>query len=101
MLEEFKTWASDYDTIGLWSRGSSFDLTLLRDAYGGSFNIWWRWTVERDVRTAEMLVGPPDWTTTEKHNALNDANLEADSVVRYLNLIEMLKSTPTTQACVG
>lgn len=80
----------------LWSNGSSFDLTILRNAYDRyQYTVPWQYWQERDCRTivdiAERMTGINTAKTSEftgtKHDALSDAIFQAHYVSRAFQLI--------------
>jgi hypothetical protein len=73
-------------SVSVWANSPSFDCDILSDAYD-QFGIRrpWKYSQERDVRTAKQLVGEPEFVGI-KHYALDDAIHEARIVQRYLKL---------------
>jgi hypothetical protein len=69
----------------LWAKGPDFDLVLMEAAYeAAGMKKPWAYRNARDVRTLLALV--PDIGQTQinpaKHNALRDAEYQADQVIR-------------------
>ena len=95
VLESFQNFVlrnmrGDDDTI--WSKGSDFDVVLLRTLYRRSrikAEPWKFWQA-RCVRTALMLAGNDVPFEGVKHNALADAIHQAKQVQKFLHIEDQL-----------
>lgn len=80
-LTRLKAFIPDWRTTRVWSKGPSFDLTILSEAYRRTGNKWGlcSYTNERCVRTIYDLAGIDDRAPMAgvAHNALDDAAAQA------------------------
>ncbi len=84
-LNEFKAWYGD-ESIPIWGYGANFDVVILENAYRTmGMEIPWKFWDIYCLRTV-MNVLNKRLPKANNHNALDDANAEADM------LIEILKS---------
>jgi hypothetical protein len=78
--------------VCMWSKGPSFDLAILADAFrwAGWDHVPWRFGHERDARTVVALAREFGWVTTEgpaRHNALLDARAQACDVMGAIRFL--------------
>ena len=74
-LKEFSEWFGKFERTKIWGNGSSFDCTILGEAYKiCKMNPPWRFWLERDLRTMLDIgsVRMCDLPQYQKHNALYD-----------------------------
>lgn len=96
-LEDFTDWCRDQcenhlERICLWSKGADFDLPILRNAYETYRTYPFSFHNHRCVRTlmamyseAELalMLHYPFWQgTAHKHDALDDAKVQANIIIR-------------------
>ena len=77
-LIKFKKWFGNNSRTKIWGNGSSFDCTILGEAYKRcGMEIPWKFWLERDLRTIMDLgkVRSCDLPQYQKHNALWDAKV--------------------------
>ena len=74
-LIDFRSWIGGNEYIKVWGNGSSFDCTILGEAYKQcNMKIPWNFWLERDLRTIMDLGGIKAYQLPQygKHNALYD-----------------------------
>jgi len=74
-LKSFKEWFGDNTRTKIWGNGSSFDCTILGEAYKRcGMEIPWKFWLERDLRTIMDLgeIRACDLPQYGKHNAIYD-----------------------------
>ena len=74
-LEKFSKWFGPDKKTKIWGNGSSFDCTILKEAYYAcDMQIPWDFLMERDLRTIMDLanVNMYELPKSNKHNALYD-----------------------------
>lgn len=93
-LTQFADWLSTFSPYLVWGNGSTFDISILEDAYNlVGFKVPWEFRDVRDMRTIidiasrlDVHVARPEPRTA--HNALADAIAQADWVVRTFSALQ-------------
>lgn len=94
-LTQFADWLSTFSPYLVWGNGSTFDISILEDAYNLlSFKVPWGFRDVRDMRTiidiaARLGVEIPRTLPRTAHNALDDAIAQADWVVRTFSALQV------------
>ena len=90
-LERVLYWFSkfvDKDTL-LWAKGPDFDCVMLHAAYTAfGMKIPWSYRNTRDVRTMLALSGVKEMKGPGEHNALFDARMQAQAVVKAYEVLD-------------
>lgn len=100
-LSQFGDWLSTFSPYLVWGNGSTFDISILEDAYKlVNFTVPWGFRDVRDMRTiidiaARLGVDIPRVVPRTAHNALADAIAQADWVITTFSA---LKSRMTIDA---
>lgn len=82
------------DVQGIWSKGPSFDMAILKSAFAKfGAEAPWDFRRERDCRTVIALTGnpkacEPDGTGLVSHDALDDCVYQAMEVQKALSILE-------------
>jgi hypothetical protein len=81
------------DETEIWSHGSTFDIVILESAYKAvGLKPWWKYKNVRDTRTL-FAVADYKYEAKGGHDALEDANRQAEAVILCLNKLKGGKQT--------
>ena len=83
-INQLSEFIDKHDPNEIWANSPSFDLVMLKNAYGKvGRHVDWNFWVERDFRTFMAMARPDRIYPKVAHNALEEAKAQAETLIRH------------------